>query len=128
LWLRLFPILLPLACILPPRGLTVASDMNHYFAFIQTLKNKDLLQYFRALRELAQIYLISPEDSKDLATLIADQDRFLGIFRAEEVYEFAERRADWYQVKSKVEKAMYGIGCTMMTVPPRNSMVCQISW
>jgi len=49
-----------------------------------------------------------------LAAIIADNDRFLGIFRAEEVYEFAERRADWYQVKSRVEKAMYGIGCCVM--------------
>ena len=88
--------------------------MNHYFAFIQTFKNKDLLQYFQALRELSHIYLISPKDAKELAAMIADNDRFLGIFRAEEVYEFAERRADWYQVKSKVEKAMYGIGCAVM--------------
>jgi recyclin-1 len=88
--------------------------MNLYFSFIQTLKNKDLLQYFIALRELSQIYLIAPTDAKELAALIADTDRFLGIFRPEEVYEFAERRADWYQVKSRVEKAMYGIGCTVM--------------
>ena len=91
-----------------------ASDINHYFNFVQTLKNKDLLQYFKALRELSQIYLVSPNDAKELAAIIADNDRFLGIFRAEEVYEFAERRADWYQVKSRVEKAMYGAGCVTM--------------
>ena len=91
-----------------------SSDVNHYYAFVQTLRNKDLLEYFRALRELSQLYLISPEDAKDLATFIADKDRFLGIFRPEEVYEFAERRADWYQVKSRVEKSMYGIGCLLM--------------
>lgn len=91
-----------------------SSDINHYFNFIQSLKNKDLLQYFRALRELSQIYLVSPNHAKELAAIIADNERFLGIFRAEEVYEFAERRADWYQVKSRVEKAMYGIGCTLM--------------
>ena len=94
--------------------LNCSSDINKYFGFIQTLKNKDLLQYYKALRELSQIYLISPTDAKELATVIADNDRFLGIFRAEEVYEFAERRADWYQVKSKVEKAMYGVGCLTM--------------
>lgn len=88
--------------------------MNHYFTFIQSLKNRDLLQYFKALRELSQIYLIDPTDAKELASIIADNDRFLGIFRAEEVYEFAERRTDWYQVKSRVEKAMYGIGCCVM--------------
>ena len=94
--------------------LPLFSDMNHYFTYIQTLKNQDLLQYFIALRELSQIYLIDPSDAKELATIIADGDRFHGIFRAEEVYEFAERRADWYQVRRGVERAMYGIGCAVM--------------
>ena len=90
------------------------SDTNLYFELIQEFKNKDLLQYYKALRELAQLFLIGPSDAKELASLIADSDRFYGIFRAEEVYEFAERRADWYQIKAKVERAMYGIGCTAM--------------
>ena len=88
--------------------------MNHYFAYIQTLRNQDLLQYFAALRELSQIYLIDPSAAKEMAVIIADTERFHGIFRAEEVYEFAERRADWYQVKRGVERAMYGIGCGVM--------------
>jgi len=49
-----------------------------------------------------------------LAAIIADTDRYKGIFPAEEVYEFAERRADWYSVKGQVERAMYGIGCVVM--------------
>ncbi|KAL8997178.1 MAG: hypothetical protein Q9169_003505 [Polycauliona sp. 2 TL-2023] len=95
-------------------SIKLISDMNHYFSYIQTLKNQNLLEYFIALRELAQIYLIDPSDAKELATIIADGDRFHGIFRAEEVYEFAERRADWYQIRAKVERAMYGIGCAVM--------------
>lgn len=90
------------------------ADMTLYFEYVQTLKNPDLLAYFRALRELSQIYLIDPRHSKDMATIIADGDRFGGIFRAEEVYEFAERRADWYQVKRDVERAMYGLECCVM--------------
>lgn len=91
--------------------------MNHYFLFVQTLKNNDLLQYFKALRELSHIYIVdasSARRSKDLATIIADTDRFYGVFRAEDVYEFAERRADWYAVRRNVEKAMYGFGCLVM--------------
>jgi recyclin-1 len=88
--------------------------MTHYFKFIQTLRNNDLLLYFKALRELSQIYLVDPSHAKELATVIADADRFHGIFRAEEVYEFAERRADWFQVRRDVERAMYGIGCSVM--------------
>ena len=88
--------------------------MSHYYSYIGTLRNKPLLQYFIALRELAQIYLIDPSEAKALASLIADGERFHGIFGAEEVYEFAERRADWYAIKGKVERAMYGIGCYLM--------------
>lgn len=88
--------------------------MNHYFKFIQRLKNNELLIYFKAFRELSQIYLIDSSDAKELANLIADAGRFSGIWRVEEVYEFAERRADWYQIKRDVERAMYGIGCNVM--------------
>ncbi|KAI1498557.1 exocyst complex component Sec10-like protein [Biscogniauxia marginata] len=90
------------------------ADTTLYFEYIRTLKNQDLLAYFKALRELSQIYLIDARDAKDMATIIADGDRFGGIFRAEEVYEFAERRADWYQVKRDVERAMYGLECRIM--------------
>lgn len=95
-------------------AISLISDMNLYFTYIRTLRNQDLLQYFKALRELSQIYLIDPKHAKEMATIIADGDRFHGIFRAEEVYEFAERRADWYSVKKDVERAMYGIGCVAM--------------
>ncbi|KAA8575284.1 hypothetical protein EYC84_004465 [Monilinia fructicola] len=95
-------------------AIKLISDMNLYFVYIKTLRNADLLEYFKALRELSQIYLISPGHAKEMATVIADGDRFGGIFRAEEVYEFAERRADWYTVKKDVERAMYGIGCEVM--------------
>ncbi|THC97138.1 hypothetical protein EYZ11_003401 [Aspergillus tanneri] len=95
-------------------SLKLISDMNYYFKFVQTLKNNELLLYFKAFRELSQIYLIDPSDAKELATIIADSGRFNGIWRVEEVYEFAERREDWYQVKRDVERAMYGIGCNVM--------------
>ncbi|KAL7625423.1 F-box protein: endocytic membrane traffic, recycling ReCYcling 1 [Parahypoxylon ruwenzoriense] len=90
------------------------ADMNMYFEYIRTLKNPDLLAYFKALRELSQIYLIDARHAKEMATIIADGDRFGGIFRAEEVYEFAERRADWFQVKRDVERATYGLECHIM--------------
>ncbi|ORY00004.1 exocyst complex component Sec10-like protein [Clohesyomyces aquaticus] len=95
-------------------AIKLISDMNAYNAYIASLRNKSLTQYFSALRELSQIYLIAPDHAKDIATIIADSDRYHGIFRAEEVYEFAERRADWFQVKREVEKQMYGVGCDVM--------------
>lgn len=95
-------------------AIKLISDMNAYNAYIVSLRNKPLMQYFAALRELSQIYLIDAKEAKEIATIIADTDRYHGIFRAEEVYEFAERRADWYQIKSAVEKQMYGVGCLVM--------------
>lgn len=95
-------------------AIVLISDMNAYNAYIQTLRNKSLSQYFAALRELSQIYLIDPTHAKEIATIIADSDRYHGIFRAEEVYEYAERRADWYQIRGAVEKQMYGVGCVVM--------------
>ncbi|KAI1824668.1 exocyst complex component Sec10-like protein [Xylaria intraflava] len=95
-------------------AVNLIADMTVYFEYIRTLKNQDLLVYFKALRELSQIYLIDARHAKEMATIIADGDRFGGIFRAEEVYEYAERRADWYQVKKDVERAMYGLECLVM--------------
>ncbi|KAI4180873.1 MAG: hypothetical protein LQ346_006895 [Caloplaca aetnensis] len=95
-------------------SIKLISDMNHYFNYIQTLKNQNLLQYFIALRELSQIYLVDAADAKELATIIADGDRFHGIFRAEDVYEYAGRRADWLQIRPKVDRALYGYGCGVM--------------
>jgi recyclin-1 len=95
-------------------AIKLIADMNLYFEYVRTLKNQDLLEYFKALRELSQIYLIDARHAKEMATIIADGDRFGGIFRAEEVYEYAERRADWYQVRKDVERAMYGLECCLM--------------
>ncbi|KAF4987663.1 hypothetical protein FDECE_15343 [Fusarium decemcellulare] len=95
-------------------AITLIADMNLYFEYIRTLRNADLLAYFGALRELSQIFLIDPRHAKEMATVIADGDRFAGVFRAEEVYEYAQRRADWYQVRKSVERAMYGLECVLM--------------
>ncbi|KAI0201293.1 exocyst complex component Sec10-like protein [Astrocystis sublimbata] len=95
-------------------AVNLIADMTMYFEYIRTLRNQDLLVYFKALRELSQIYLIDARHAKEMATIIADGDRFGGVFRAEEVYEYAERRADWFQVKRNVERAMYGLECQIM--------------
>jgi recyclin-1 len=95
-------------------SIRLIADMNAYYAYIETLKNADLLQYFMALRELSQIYLIDGGDAAEMAEVVADGERWGGVWRAEEVLEFAQRRADWYVVRRGVERAMYGIGCGIM--------------
>ena len=94
--------------------LMINSDMNAYNAYIQKLRNKDLTQYFTALRELSQIYLVDGKHAKEIATIIVDSDRYRGIFNAQEVYEYAQRRSDWYSIQGRVEKQMYGVGCMVM--------------
>lgn len=122
-------------------SIKLISDINHYSDFISSLRQKPILPYFHALREMAQIYLVhidppaalfssnskakrgsllsskgstTAAQAKELATIIADTQRYHGIFGAEEVYEFAQRRADWYLVRGDVERAMYGVGCSVM--------------
>ncbi|KAF3158076.1 F-box protein: endocytic membrane traffic, recycling ReCYcling 1 [Orbilia oligospora] len=95
-------------------AIVLISDINHYTQFIIKLRNSGLTQYYNALRELVQIYLIDPQHAKQMAAVIADGTRFKGIFTVEEVYEFVTRRSDWYQIKKDVEKAMYGFGCSVM--------------
>lgn len=122
-------------------AIKLISDINHYSGFVNSLRQRPLQPYFHALRELGQIYLVYIDppanyftanakgkrasilstkatktqlQAKELAAIIADTQRYHGIFPAEEVYEFAERRADWYLVKSDVERAMYGVGCSVM--------------
>ncbi|RPA76237.1 hypothetical protein BJ508DRAFT_417674 [Ascobolus immersus RN42] len=95
-------------------AIKLISDVNLYNSFITTMKIRSLVPHFNALRELAQIYLIDAKHAKQMASVIADQNRFGGIFRVEEVYEYAARREDWYVVKKDVDKALYGFGCALM--------------
>ena len=130
-------------------AIKLISDINHYSAFTASLRQKPLVPYFQALREMSQIYLVQIDppgnlfggggqgkggkakasrgsvmfggkasatatQAKELAAIIADSARYCGIFPTEEVYEFAERRADWYLVRGDVERAMYGVGCVVM--------------
>jgi recyclin-1 len=95
-------------------ALPLLSDLSAYAQFIASFKNNDLNSYFTALREVGQIYLIEGSEATEMATIIADGDRYGGVFTAEEVLEFAERRSDWLLVKGRVERAMYGQGCSVM--------------
>ncbi|KPI45617.1 F-box protein pof6 [Cyphellophora attinorum] len=84
-------------------AIPLISDMSLYAKYIATFRNPDLNNYFIALREVAQIYLIGGEkerDIKEMAGVISDSERFRGIFGVEEVVEFVERRADWLLLAS----------------------------
>lgn len=102
-------------------ALPLLSDLSLYAGYIAGFKNNDLNSYFTALREVGQIYLIEigpgtggSREAGEMAAIVADGERYRGIFTVEEVLEFAERRADWLLVKGRVERAMYGQGCAVM--------------
>lgn len=88
-------------------------DINHYYEFIvNKLKQKNIIPLFIALKNISQIYIISTQDSKELAKIITDINKFNGIFTQEEIFEFVQRRSDWLKIKRVVEKEMYGINIT----------------
>lgn len=93
-------------------GLKLISDLNYYHAFITSLKQPTVTPYFVALKELGNIYIISGRDGKAVGQVISDIARFGGVLRPEDVYEFAERRADWQKVKKHVDRVIYGTKLT----------------
>jgi recyclin-1 len=98
-------------------AIPLISDMTLYANYIAGFKNPDLNNYFIALREVAQIFLIGGDkdkDIKEMAGVISDGERFRGIFPVEEVVEFAERRADWLVVRARVERRVQGDNCALM--------------
>ncbi|CAG8433105.1 7776_t:CDS:10 [Ambispora gerdemannii] len=88
-------------------GFQVISDLNHYCAFLTSLKQNEITSYIIALKELGNIYIIS--SAKDIGLFVREADRFNGVLRAEDVYEFCLKREDWLSVKKEVEKQLFGL-------------------
>lgn len=95
-------------------AIPLLSDLSAYAAYIAGFRNPDLNSYFTALREVGQLYLVDGSEAVEMAAMIADSERYRGVFTVEEVLEFAERRGDWLLVRTRVERAMYGQGCGLM--------------
>ncbi|KAI8883785.1 hypothetical protein K501DRAFT_294473 [Backusella circina FSU 941] len=85
-------------------GFRYISDMNAYYGFIQTLRQKSVTPYFLALKSLASIYII--ESPSDIKSLIHDMERYQGLMRIEDLFEFAACRSDWPTIKRVVQKDM----------------------
>lgn len=95
-------------------AMLLISDLNYYYAFVEkTLRQRPLLDYFAALREISQLYLIDFVSARDIGQVMTEVvQRFAGIVTAEDVLEYVQRRADWPLVKKSVEKTVYGLGLT----------------
>jgi recyclin-1 len=85
-------------------GFQIISDLNAYDNYIVSLRQRTVTPYFAALKALANIYIISnPTDIKDV---IHDLERYHGILRIEDLFEFAACRSDWPSIRRTVQKDM----------------------
>ncbi|KAF9373997.1 F-box protein: endocytic membrane traffic, recycling ReCYcling 1, partial [Podila verticillata] len=83
-------------------GFVLICDLNHYYNFIVGLKQPSITPNFLALKELGNLFII--QSPADLKQLIHDMERFGGILRVEDVFEFAEMRSDWKSIQRIVER------------------------
>ncbi|KAI8047602.1 exocyst complex component Sec10-like protein [Thamnidium elegans] len=85
-------------------GFRYICDMNAYYDFITSLRQKTITPYFLALKSLANLYII--ESATDIKSLIHDLERYHGLMRIEDLFEFAACRSDWPVIKKVVQKDM----------------------
>lgn len=90
-----------------PGGYQLLSDLSGYFSWVATLDIPDVINHFQALKEVANLFLLSPENLK---ILLQDQERFLGIFHPEDLLEFVQRRIDYRKIQKHIEVE----GCCVM--------------
>lgn len=88
-------------------GVRAISDLNHYYHFIETMKQPSLTTLFGALKRVATLFIV--DEPKELAKLIQDTTLSNGTMRPEEMYEFLRARCDFKTIESKVDAEMYGI-------------------
>jgi recyclin-1 len=85
-------------------GFQIISDVNAYDNYILSLRQRTINPYFAALKALANIYIIS--DPTDIKDVIHDLERYHGILRIEDLFEFAACRSDWASIRRTVQKDM----------------------
>ena len=89
-------------------AITVISDINYYYEFALSLRQRAIYPYYEALKQVAQLYLIDTHDAKQIGRAINDISRFKGMITTDELLEFVQSRKDWTQIRSKVERVLYG--------------------
>lgn len=82
--------------------------MNLYYDYISSLKQQELETYFAALKELGSLFLIEGQYAKSIGQIASDSNRFSGLFKPEDLYEFAQCRTDWIKIRRQVERVTYG--------------------
>ena len=88
-------------------GFQVICDLNHYFQFIESLRQPSLTARFAALKRIGSLYIVS--EPKELAKMVQDPMLSHGMMRPEEMYEFLRARCDFKTIESNIDAEMYGI-------------------
>ncbi|ORX66680.1 Sec10-domain-containing protein [Basidiobolus meristosporus CBS 931.73] len=83
-------------------GFQLISDLNlyHEWACSSLRGQPEAISYFTALKELGNIYIVSPDHLREL---LHDARRYQGVLRIEDVYEFVALRSDYRKIAKKVE-------------------------
>ncbi|CAG8529642.1 9743_t:CDS:10 [Funneliformis caledonium] len=68
----------------------------------------------KGIQELGNIYIIS--NARDIGLFVRESERFNGVLRAEDVYEFCQKREDWMIIKKEVDKELYGLKAEDCTI------------
>ncbi|EPY51234.1 F-box protein Pof6 [Schizosaccharomyces cryophilus OY26] len=95
-------------------GLMLLSDLNMYYEFVVSLKQRTILPYFKALKEIAHLFIIDGKNAEEIGKLATDNTRFSTAFHTEEVYEMIHCRIDWLSIKYQVDKVIHGLACCIM--------------
>lgn len=90
-------------------AITLIADVNAYYNFILSLRQRSLQPYYETLKQISQLYLIDKKDAKQIGLAMGDSARYNGLVTTEDLMEFVKRRQDWPSIKSKVEKTLYGV-------------------
>ncbi|KAI8338978.1 exocyst complex component Sec10-like protein [Chlamydoabsidia padenii] len=91
-------------------GIRYICDMNAYYDFVSSLRQKTVTPYFLALKSLANLYII--DSAPDIKNVIHDLERYHGLMRVEDLFEFASCRSDWAVIRKVVQKDM--TDCSIM--------------
>lgn len=88
-------------------GFQVICDLNHYFQFIEGLRQPSITARFAALKRMGSLYIVA--EPKELAKMVQDPTLSHGMMRPEEMYEFLRARCDFKTIESNIDAEMYGI-------------------
>jgi recyclin-1 len=87
-------------------GFKLIADLNHYHAFVVTLKQPNVTLDFNHMKMLGNIFII--DNPKELAKIARDANLIGGLLSPEEVYELLHSRSDFAKIVKALDKEMYG--------------------